>query len=66
MKDLAKLLIARLRSQSLADVYLSSPWLRGAVAVSPPIWRALANLIISKERSLHQIRILGEFTDFSK
>lgn len=51
MKDLAKLLIARLRSQSLADVYLSSPWLRGAVAVSPPIWRALANLIIKGEES---------------
>ncbi len=51
MKDLAKLLAARLRSQSLADVYLSSPWLRGAVAVSPPLWRAIANLSMSKDKS---------------
>jgi len=51
MKDLAKLLNARLRSQSLADVYLSSPWLRGAVAVSPPLWRGLANLVIKKDKS---------------
>src|SRR5207302_1875575 len=35
MKDFAKLMVARLRSQSFADVYLSSPWLRGTIAVSP-------------------------------
>ena len=42
-KDFAKLLAAKLRSQSMADVYLSSPWLRGTIAASPRLQRILAN-----------------------
>jgi len=52
MKDLGRLLIARMKSKSLADVYISSPWVRGAIAASSPIKRALANLLIKKEKSI--------------
>ncbi len=46
IKDIAKLMLARLRSQLLADTYLSCPWTRGSVAASPTLVRYLANLLI--------------------
>jgi predicted HAD superfamily hydrolase len=51
MKDVAKLLVARLTSATIADVYLTGSWTQGSVACSPAAWRAVARLIMKMDGS---------------
>jgi len=44
-KDIAKLLVARARSQGVGDLYLASTWVPGSIAVSPLPWRIVARLL---------------------
>jgi hypothetical protein len=46
--ELLKLLRYKLRRAPLADTYLSSPWLHGAIEASSPLARWLARRLLSK------------------
>ncbi len=50
LKDFVKLAMARFRSQSLGDVYLSGPWIGGSIALSRTVPRGFARLLLSTWR----------------